>query len=354
MGYSPFRQVGVTYHNSSKAFAGYTLFDNLAGDRTFLVDMAGEVVHNWPVPRAGLRTHSSYLLENGHLLAHYVADDAFWPGGSTVAAELDWSGRVVWKREDKSIHHAVRRLANGNTLILRWDWAASGIAEKLGIDSRVVADILTEVTPSGEVVWEWRADEHLDPSLDSTCPWHGKANGREWTHINSVEEMPDGNLLCSFRLTDTVAIVGRPSKKVLWRWGRGTIGHPHDASVLPNGNVLFFDNLWHFPKVLGWSRIVEVDPRTDKIVGEYYGRPKTSFFSGHLGSAQRLPNGNTLICEGASGRIFEVANREIVWEYVNPNTFARIHGPSDDDAAPWIVRARRYAADSPQLKRHSL
>ena len=43
---------------------------------------------------------------------------------------------------------------------------------------------------------------------------------------------------------------------------------------------------------------------------------------------QRLPNGNTLITEGAGGRIFEVTNdRQIVWEYMNPPTTAASRTP---------------------------
>jgi len=42
-------------------------------------------------------------------------------------------------------------------------------------------------------------------------------------------------------------------------------------------------------------------------------------YSKHISSAQRLPNGNTLITEGACGRILEVTPaHEIVWEYVSP------------------------------------
>ena len=38
-----------------------------------------------------------------------------------------------------------------------------------------------------------------------------------------------------------------------------------------------------------------------------------------MSSAQRLPNGNTLITESMNGRIFETTVEfEIVWEYVNP------------------------------------
>jgi hypothetical protein len=52
------------------------------------------------------------------------------------------------------------------------------------------------------------------------------------------------------------------------------------------------------------------------VHGHYAG---WTFFSQFISSAQRQPNGNTLICEGANGRIFEVTpGGEIVWEYVNP------------------------------------
>jgi hypothetical protein len=48
-------------------------------------------------------------------------------------------------------------------------------------------------------------------------------------------------------------------------------------------------------------------------------RDLVKFYSDYVSSAQRLPNGNTLICEGAFGRLFEVTNDyEIVWEYISP------------------------------------
>jgi hypothetical protein len=73
----------------------------------------------------------------------------------------------------------------------------------------------------------------------------------------------------------------------------------------------------------GNSRVLEFDPLTLEVVWQYSpgtsGYDYTSFFSHYISSAQRLPNGNTLIDEGADGRIFEVtAGHEIVWEYVSP------------------------------------
>ncbi len=81
-----------------------------------------------------------------------------------------------------------------------------------------------------------------------------------------------------------------------------------------------------------YSRVIEFDPVTLKIVWEYspaavgYQTPQHNyrFYSGFFSSAQRLPNGNTLITEGADGRIFEVTReREIVWEYVSPFFYTR-------------------------------
>lgn len=71
------------------------------------------------------------------------------------------------------------------------------------------------------------------------------------------------------------------------------------------------------------SRVLEINPLDMSIAWEYNAeksnRPLWSFFSHYISSAQRQPNGNTLICEGANGRIFEVTPAgEIVWEYVNP------------------------------------
>ena len=55
------------------------------------------------------------------------------------------------------------------------------------------------------------------------------------------------------------------------------------------------------------------------IVWQYQGSPPGTFFSWFISGAQRLETGNTLICEGIWGRIFEVTSEgEIVWEYISP------------------------------------
>lgn len=50
-----------------------------------------------------------------------------------------------------------------------------------------------------------------------------------------------------------------------------------------------------------------------------YGGDDPEFYSGAMGGVQRLPNGNTLIAEGAYGEISEVTEAGgLVWYYVNP------------------------------------
>jgi outer membrane protein assembly factor BamB len=111
-------------------------------------------------------------------------------------------------------------------------------------------------------------------------------------------------------------VIDWDAKKVVWAWGQGEVSGPHDAVVLPSGNFLLFDN----GLGRGWSRIVELDPKTRKIVWEYRAPQQESFYSQTRGANQRLPNGNTLIAQSDSGRAFEVTrDGEIVWEFLNPN-----------------------------------
>ncbi len=89
---------------------------------------------------------------------------------------------------------------------------------------------------------------------------------------------------------------------------------------MENGNILIFDNGTHrLDHPIPHSRVIEVDPATKEIVWSYQEHYPFDFYSPLISGAQRLPNGNTLICEGSFGRIFEVTmEREVVWEYVNP------------------------------------
>ena len=111
-------------------------------------------------------------------------------------------------------------------------------------------------------------------------------------------------------------ILDQDTLRVTWSWGWDELEFPHMPRMLPTGNILIFDN----GVKRGFSRILEMNPLTEKIVWTYQANPVDDFFSEWRGSSQRLPNGNTLICESEKGRVFEVTpDGTIVWEFWNPD-----------------------------------
>ena len=75
-----------------------------------------------------------------------------------------------------------------------------------------------------------------------------------------------------------------------------------------------------------------------------------SFYSYHISSAERQPNGNVVICEGAPGRLFEVTpQKEIVWEYISP-FYGVVDGVNNLESLNSSFRAHRYGYDYSGLK----
>jgi Arylsulfotransferase (ASST) len=318
----------------------------------YLLDMDGRVAQSWRMPyRPGLYAQ---FLDNGHLLyGGKVMEDLerfeAWPrfkGGAVL--EVDWQGRVLWEVRHPDHHHDARKLRNGNVLLLCLRPLPGEIARRIrgglpGTEAGgvIYADYLVEMTTSGEAAWEWRSWEHLDPE---SCPITAQDHRAEWTHGNTVAETADGNIVVSFRNISTVAIIERASGNIVWRLGHPPLAQQHDPRPLPNGNILIFDNGTHrADHPATFSRVIEVDPRTGAIVWEYADQSIFEFFSPYISGAQRLPNGNTLICEGCHGRIFEVTHEgEVVWEYVSPHFFRE---PGRAGLNNWVFRAFRYTPE---------
>ncbi len=352
MGWSSHHKDGLIYHAPQNAYRGYTLLTTNGSNYVKLIDMEGRVCHQWYYPE---RLGYGYLLDNGNLLLRTISSRA---GGqrsdagprSGAIIELDWDGVEIWRYENPLLHHDFDRLPNGNTLVLLFEpldreLAASirGGAPNADREVEMLGDLVEEITPEGETVYSWRSWDHLDPEVDEICFLE---NREEWTHQNSLRTTPEGDLIVSFRRTDTVGIVDRETGDWKWKWGPGQISHQHYPNMLDNGNILLFDNGCHRPGFT-FSRAVEVDPSTSEVVWEYKGDPPISFYSFHISGADRLPNGNTLICEGAPGRVFEVTpNQEIVWEYMNPEY---VYSIRDASRANSLFRAHRYGPDHPAL-----
>jgi hypothetical protein len=124
-----------------------------------------------------------------------------------------------------------------------------------------------------------------------------------------------GNIMVSIRHMNLIVVVDVDKPRLVWAWGEGVIEGQHQPTVLPNGNLLIFDNGVYLKR----SRVIEVDPRGRTIVWSYAGRPGKPFFTLTQGGAQLLSNDNILITLSREGRALEITRAgEIVWEYLAP------------------------------------
>lgn len=343
--------VGVIEYNKALCSEGLTIVTPLHATGVYLVGMNGEVLHKWDTDMPpGLYAR---LLTNGNLFWAGRTPEGPNPAGGKggVMREIDWEGNVLWEYVDNNQHHDFRRLKSGNTLYIGWEKLPKSIAAKVrgaeaGSEAEgniIWGDFLKEVNPSGKVVWEW----HLYKELEiEKYPLHPLSTRKEMAHCNSCSELPNGDILVSFRRINTLMIIDKKTKKVRWQQRDDEWGGQHDAEMLPNGNILFFANGISVPRGIYNSRMVELNPDSGEEVWEYVGKPTWSFFSPNISGGQRLANGNTLICEGLNGRIFEVTHEgQIVWEYINP--WFGDHHPSGPSNA--VFRAYRYELDSIEI-----
>jgi hypothetical protein len=369
MGWSAFRQTGLTFHNPNQSVKGYTLFVPTRAEDVYLIDMAGQIVKTWRFD--DVEPGLPKLLSNGHLLlsctdkataarARQLEKDDYSDlellalrlgGGYNTLREYDFEGNLLWSYSTATMHHDFHLCPNGDILAPHWevmpDEAAKkvrGGVKKRGKQSPMFGDNIIRVNRAGEEVERWRLWQMFDPRKDPINPMVSRL---EWMHVNSVDLSEEGQLLVSCRHNSRVALIDMAAHEITWKYAEPEISLQHHATFVPGGNIQVFDNSLH--KALGsaTSQILEIDPKSNDIVWRYQPAVPEQFFSGHLGGAQRLPLGNVLVCEGTSGRLFEVTRKgEIVWEWINPFVF----GTPDGRQFTWIYRAYRYPMDYPGLQ----
>jgi hypothetical protein len=362
------RDIGLRALEPERASPGFTLFAPLFVENrnVYLIDLQGKVVHTWTLPYTpGL---SGYLTDRGTLFYNgRTTESSFlsrYPFKGGVVLEADWSGKVLWELHNPNHHHHAILLRNGNVLLNCMGDVPDEIARRVrgGMEESDMAsgqyaarqrpdvgkmhsDYLVEMTPAGKILWEWRTWEHLDPVSDGIV--EVQAPRTLWAQGNSVEELPNGDILASFRPTSTVVRIARETGKIVWKLGSPTVAGQHAPTILSNGDVLIFDNGVHrLDDSIPYSRVIEVNPVTNKIAWKYQDQPAWNFFSPRMGNAQRLPNGNTLIDEASFGRFFEVTKEgDVVWEYVNPFFGTPLFCGPPTSLSNQVFRALRYTPE---------
>jgi hypothetical protein len=362
---------------------GYTLFSPISRKTTYLIDHEGSLVHTWDseyLPgNMGYMISSGCILRAGRdnllpVLGGGRVQKITWDN------ELIWD--FTFAGDLYVQHHDIEPMPNGNVLLVarelktRDEAIQAGRAPHKIIENIVESEFIVEVRPTGlttgEIVWEWHAWDHIIQNYDENKDNYGVVEHhpelldinymesgklKDWLHVNTVTYNPElDQILLSSRNFNEIWIIDHSTTSVeasghtggnigmggdiIYRWGNPIaygagmqydqeLFHPHDAQWIDKGypgedNILIYNNG-------AWS-VDEIVPPMDEN-GFYYKTPENPYgpidpiwsyksfdvYGQHHCGAQRLPDGNTLICNGPRGYFFEVTpDKEVVWEYTNP------------------------------------
>jgi len=329
---------GVEIHDRQRTCPGVNLYSSRLRASARLIDNDGTELHTWAYPGDDGWEHIE-LLPDGDLLV-VVNEQAIF--------KLDKDSNLLWRYE-AAAHHDLAIHPSGEISILT---DVSALKPEIHPEVPVIEDFIETLSPDGELVDRFSILDAMRSSEFAflmVSPQHLPSDRREgerlrldMLHTNHIQVLDgslahrsplfaEGNVLISMRTINTIAIIDPSIREVLWAWGPSNLHRQHHPTLLPNGRILVFDN--------GRSRsqIVELDPLTFEVAWRY--APETGFLSRFRGSAQRLPNGNTLVTESDRGYVFEVSpDHEIVWRFANPDV-------KTDNMRVAIWRMTRYPID---------
>jgi Arylsulfotransferase (ASST)/Ser-Thr-rich glycosyl-phosphatidyl-inositol-anchored membrane family len=221
--------------------------------------------------------------------------------------------------------HDFQMLPNGNALVLSYYNTPMDLSRFIpgGWPSALVSGAcIQELDSDRNVVWQWRAWDHYAFNPARLLPLTSPLNPVQIAfHINTVTMDTDGNLLVS-NVPFDVEKINRQTGDVMWRLG-GPFGQftflnedpqeaaahfaCHDVNRLPNGNLLFFcdGDLAGTRSSKTYEYQIDEVKMTAKLVWSY--SPNPPVLSWNAGSAQRMPNGNTVIGWGGGGAVPGIA-----------------------------------------------
>jgi hypothetical protein len=411
----------------SAACPGYTLFAPWRYPITYLIDNLGRYIHSWPSAyRPG---HMAYLLDDGSLLRAADVGNPWFGGGTGGRVEIiEWDGTLRWAFDYSSDsfcqHHDIKRLPNGNVLMIACEYKSRAQAIAAGRQPRLLPanqlwpDHLIEVNPvTNSIVWDWHVWDHLVQDFEPELPNYGVVRdhpelldlnyvpcgaGADWTHCNAIAYNPElDQISISSRLFSEIWVIDHSTTPheahghmggryghggdLLYRWGdaqayrRGSAADrhlffQHDIQWIPAGYPGAGHFLVHNNGVDVWRQYSTVDEFAAPLDSPgFYHRASDSafgpdgtlwsfgdstwFYSNIISGCERQFNGNTLVCEGLSGTLFEVTpDHRLVWMYINPvcDTGPMYQGAPIPYGSNYVFKTRRYAPDYDGLRGRNL
>ena len=262
------------------------------------------------------------------MLALYeAAGDTPWGYG---LIKVDRESKLLWAFADR-VHHdlCVDEDDSIITLVHAWrDTRTDPVPGLAHLGRTLLDDFVVRLSRDGEVLQRVSVLDAIANSEFRDLLATVTADEWDLLHTNTVKVVTTefarhhsflraGQILISSRSRHALAVLDLDSERIVWA-SCGPYRSQHDPDLLPNGQILLFDNRGHVG-VGGPSRILEMDPVTQAISWCYSGTAEEPLFSLVRSCQQQLPNGNVLITESDRGRLLEITRSgEIVWEYLNP------------------------------------
>jgi hypothetical protein len=223
--------------------------------------------------------------------------------------------------------HEFRLTKNGTALItasvpVKADLSSVGGPRNGSVLDSVVQEIDVK---TGRLVWTWHALGHVPLS---TCEVGKPQAGQpyDYFHLNSIQQLPNGNLLISARNTWGVYEISRATGEVLWtlggkassfKAGKGTNFYwQHDAQLHPGGLLTVFDD-GATPKEEKESRALElqIDLHSMRVSLKRAYTHSPPILAGAQGNMQLLPNGHVVVGWGTGHAFSEYApSGKQVWD----------------------------------------
>jgi hypothetical protein len=334
-GYRPAQDRPVVIERDpTAAFQGLNLYVSGHAAEAVLMNMEGKTLHRWRYPLRRLWPglardpemakleywRRAYLFPNGDLLAIYEG---------LGLVKLNARSRVLWSYRG-GIHHDLFVTEDGTIYTLDRE---GKIIPSINPEQGVLEDFVIVLSPEGRLLRKISILRCFERSPYAALLRAMPLRKGDIFHTNTIEVLDGrfarlnpafrrGNLLISVFVLNTVAVLDPDLRTIVWA-KTGGWRHQHQPTFLDNGHLLVFDNLGAAPDR---SRVLEMDPVSGSVLWQYGGTRAVDFFSKTLGSAQRLPNDNTLITESENGRALEVTpGGRTVWEFYNPHRAGERH-----------------------------
>jgi hypothetical protein len=367
-------QAGVTIDRPEATCDGFTLVATNQSTTAFLIDMCGRKVHRWKLPavrpwprqekvrepQPGGWTHweKCSLTPEGDLLALCCGDGI--PFGYGLA-KIDKESGIRWGYS-ANIHHDFDVGEDGRIYLLTDKGETETPSGSDSIPGPRFAEYVVVLSAEGEELQKVSIlDAFRDSSYALTLPRFTPAHPTvpenltgpeskaplDLLHANSIRVLNpargkhfplfhSGQVLLSLRSPNALAMLDLQKRSIVWA-SRGVWQAQHDAELLDNGKLLFFDNLGG-PH---GARVLEYDPINQAIDWSWEGEESSPMNCDIRGGVQRLDNGNTLIVDSVGCKVLEVTRRkEVVWQWHCPAPPAR-----QDSPALNITCAHRYRPD---------